>query len=120
MFFVDIMIKSMYNINISKRKGETYFLKEYTIYIRQGNATPYTLKTYKTIDGAKFDLYNMVAIEKERLRPYYVDNDFYDNEYSMVGNIKYMRILEREVTEWTCYKNHHLKNDNKIIFYNNF
>ncbi len=59
----------------------------------------------------------MIQLEEERQRPYFVDNDFYKNKYSMAGKLKYFCIKVREVTEWENYTEEKVKNeDNKIIF----
>lgn len=61
------------------------------------------LHIYNNIDSAKLMLYQMIQLEEERRRPYYVDNDFYKNKYGLVSNVKYMRIKVRDVTEWETY-----------------
>ena len=48
-------------------------MKEYCIYVRQGNASPYIVSSYKNLDSAKLALYNMIAFEEKYQRPYYVD-----------------------------------------------
>ncbi len=58
---------------------------------------------YNNIDSTKLMLYEMITLEEERRRPYYVDNDFYKNKYGLVSNVKYMRIKVRDVTEWETY-----------------
>jgi len=58
---------------------------------------------YNNIDSAKTMLYQMIQLEEERRRPYFVDNDFYKNKYGLVSNVKYMRIKVREVSEWDTY-----------------
>ena len=93
-------------------------MKEYTIYLRQGNAKSYTLETYKTIESAKIKLYDIVNLEVERKRPFFVDNDFFENKYNLGSNLFYMCILEREVEDWHKYSNEKEKkcNKNKIIY----
>lgn len=54
---------------------------EYTIYCIWNGGTPFYLHTYDSIFKAKQDLYEMIELEKKRNRIYYVDNDFYENEY---------------------------------------
>lgn len=54
---------------------------EYTIFLRHGSAKPYTLGTYKSIEGAKAKLYDIINLEIERKRPFFVDNDFFENKY---------------------------------------
>lgn len=57
--------------------------KEYGIYIRQGQGKPYMLQTFNDINLAKIKLFEMIALEEERERPYFVDNDFYNNKYNI-------------------------------------
>ena len=97
-------------------------MKEYSIYIRQGNGKPYTIGTYNSIYDVKIALGNMVRLEEERQRPYYVDNDFWDNSYSLISNLRYFCIKEREVSEWEKYSEvsslEKKQNDNIIYFTN--
>ena len=63
----------------------------------------------------------MVSLEEERGRPYFVDNDFFDNKYNFSTKLKYFCLKVRDVTEFKPYseeeeKNN--KNDNNIIFCN--
>lgn len=97
-------------------------MKEYGIYIRQGSGTPYMIHFFDNIDSAKLKLYEMIHLEEERQRPYFVDNDFFDNKYIMVGKLKYFCIKEREITEWINYSSRKTNdvNTNKIIFLNNY
>lgn len=97
-------------------------MKQYGIYIRQGSGTPYMIHFYDNIYSAKQKLYEMIQLEEERQRPYFVDNDFFDNKYSLVGNLKYFLIKERDVSDWENYSEEvtKMKNDNKIIYFNNF
>lgn len=75
---------------------------------------------FNNIDSAKLKLYEMVQLEIDRARPYFVDNDFFDNQYTMSLQLKYFCIKERDVTEWSNYSEvqSHLKDNNKIIYFN--
>lgn len=75
---------------------------EYSILIIQNGGKPYYLKNYNTFESCFEALENMISLEKERGRLFFVDNDFYPNEFKFVGyeNIKYFCIKSREVTEW--------------------
>ena len=96
-------------------------MKEYVIYHRHGSGKPYTLNTYKTIDSAKMKLYDIVSLEDERQRPYFVDNDFFNNKYRLVGDLYYLCIMEREVSEWKRYTEEKaLQKDNKILYFMNY
>jgi hypothetical protein len=97
-------------------------LKEYCIYVRQGSGTPYILHTYPDIFSAKRCIQRLVDLEEERNRMYFVDNDYFYNKYFHAGNLKYMCIQEREVTEWEKYSelNNIIKNKNNIVYLKNY
>ena len=50
-------------------------MKEYGIYIRQGEGKPYILQTFNDIDLAKIKLYEMLCFEEQRQRSYFVDRE---------------------------------------------
>ncbi|MCI8411871.1 MAG: hypothetical protein HFJ40_05525 [Clostridia bacterium] len=95
-------------------------MKEYGIYIRQYSGTPYMIHIYDNITSAKLKLYEMIQLDEERQKPYFVDNDFYNNKYNISIKLKYYCIKEREVSEWKNYseEKNNRENDNKIIFLN--
>ena len=93
-------------------------MKEYGIYIRQGSGTPYMIHFFNNIDSAKFKLFEMIDIEDHRSRPYFVDNDFFYNKYTLSLQLKYFCIKEREVSEWSNYSEKLSHRDNKIIYFN--
>ena len=96
-------------------------MKEYSIYIKQGSGTPYILHTYPNIFSAKMCIQRLVALEEERNRMYFVDNDYFHNRYSYAGNLKYMRIQVREVTEWENYSEmNNTKKENNIVYFKNY
>jgi len=93
---------------------------EYIIYCVYNGGKPFYLHTYDNINIAKIDLYNMIELEKKRNRPYYVDNDFFENEYSSNVLGKYFCIKQREVTEFIKYEEYKnsYKNNNIVQFKN--
>lgn len=96
-------------------------MKEYGIYIRQYSGKPYMIHFFNDIEIAKLKLYDMISLEEERERPYYVDNDFFKNTYNMSIKLKYFCIKEREVSEWENYsETNEKKEENKIVFFQNF
>ena len=95
-------------------------MKEYGIYIRHGEGKPYMLQIFNDIDLAKIKLFDMISLEEQRNRPYFVDNDFYDNKYNISIKLKYFCIKEREVTEWEKYSEEKEIEQNNIIYFNNF
>lgn len=97
-------------------------MKEYGIYIRCKGGTPYLIHFFDNITDAKLKLYDMISLEEERGRPYFVDNDFFDNKYSCNLNLKYFCIKEREISEFKTYseeKSNELEK-NKILYFQNF
>ena len=83
--------------------------KEFCIYIRNGRGTPYNISPYYNFQDTLIALNNMVSLELERGRFFYVDNDFYDNKYppNMYGKyfcidvaILKNRVENREATNY--------------------
>lgn len=97
-------------------------MKEYCIYVRNGSAKPYYLKSFESFLEASRALTEIITLEEERQRPYYVDNDFFDNKYNNISNLKYLCIKEREVSEWSKYSEEEKIKERykKIIYINNF
>lgn len=97
-------------------------MKEYCIYCIWNGGTPFISNTCKTLESAKAKLFDMVSLEEDRGRPYFVDNDFFNNKYSYAGKLKYFCIKERTVSEWEKYSEEktNIENRNKVIYINNF
>lgn len=95
-------------------------MKEYGIYIRCHGGTPYMIHFYDNILSAKQKLYEMIQIEEDRGRPYFIDNDFFSNKYPCSIDLKYYCIKERDITDWQNYseKNNIIKDDKIINFFN--
>ena len=93
-------------------------MKEYTIFARHGTAKPFTIGSYKSITSAKLKLYDIIGLEIERKRPFFVDNDFFNNKYNLGSNLFYLSILEREVQEWKKFEENAKVNDNLFYLYN--
>ena len=93
-------------------------IKEYTILCIYNGGKPFFLNTFYSLEDAKIKLYDMISLEIERNRAYYVDNDFFNNIYPYnLEHCKYFCIKERNVTEWektTLVK----ENKNNIIYFN--
>ena len=71
-------------------------MKQYGIYIRCNGGTPYMIHFYDNILSAKQELFDMIQLEEDRGRPYFVDNDFFNNKYSCNLNLKYF-VLKKEM-----------------------
>ena len=92
---------------------------EYCIYIQKGSCTPYVVGTYNSIYDAKHALNNMLELYKIRRKLYFVDNDFYDNEFSNLCSSDYYCIKVRQVSEWKKYSEFSSHNNNILQFYKN-
>ena len=78
---------------------------------------PFYIQPYYSLEDAKVSLYQMISLEKERNRAYYVDNDFFENIFpSNMQNLKYFCIKERNVTEWEKAITTKVKKNNIIYF----
>lgn len=97
-------------------------MKQYGIYIRQGSGTPYMIHFFNSINSTKLKLYEMIQLDEERQRAYFVDNDFFVNKYNISTKLKYYSIRVREVSEWEKYSEEEIGEleDNKIIFLNDY
>lgn len=97
-------------------------MKEYCLYIRNGNGKPYTIETSLSIEKVKTTLYSITQLEEERQRPYFVDNDFFDNKYSLSFKQKYLCIKERDVTDWVNYSEEKTNSNNKsnILYFSDY
>ena len=94
--------------------------KEYTIYCVYNGGKPFNLLTFKSFNDALIHLYNIIDLEKERNRAYYVDNDFFNNIFPPnLQNLKYFCIKERDVSDWIKYKSISNKKNNIIYFNKN-
>lgn len=97
-------------------------MKQYGIYVRQGSGTPYMIHFFDDINSAKFKLYEMIRLEEERQRPYFVDNDFFNNKYNISTKLRYYCLKIREVSEWENYSEEKVKSnaENKILYFCNY
>lgn len=95
-------------------------MKEYTIFCIYNGGIPFELKRFNNIQEAKNKIYEMIQLEEERKRIYYVDNDFFENKYTLgLQSSKYFCIKERAVSEWIKYeekKEISKKKNNILIF----
>ena len=82
--------------------------------------TPFYFDSFYSIYEAKSKLYDIISLEQERGRPYYVNNDFFKNEYTQNVKGKYFCIKERNVSKWVEYKEINNQIKNNIIFFNEF
>ena len=94
------------------------FIKEYAILCIYGRGRPFYIQPYFSLEDAKTTLYDMVNLEIERNRAYYVDNDFFENVFpNGIQNSKYFCIKERTVSNWETVSKFK-QNKNNIIYFN--
>lgn len=79
-------------------------MKEYCIYNIWNGGKPFISNIYNNLDDAILFVKECVELEKERGRPYYVDNDFFKNEFPASMRGKYYCIKCREITPWIKYE----------------
>lgn len=113
-----------------KLENNTKEKSEYCIYQINRGGQPFIYHIYDNLENAKLDLYNLISLEKERNRPYYVNNDFYENEYTPNISSKYFCIRKRTVTQWENYSKQKEKqeqentenkmNKNNLILFENY
>ena len=86
---------------------------EYALYVRVKNATPY-ISPFIT-DDINLVFRQIEDIEKKHNRynqAFYIDNDFYNNEYSKAENGVYYKFLVRKVNDWHDLK---LQQEKKVL-----
>lgn len=95
---------------------------EYTIYCIYNGGKPFCLNTYHNINDVKLHLYDMISLEEQRHRPYYVQNSFFKNKYPPTIIGKFFCIKEREVSEWEIYDEYEKQSfkNNNIVYFENF
>lgn len=97
--------------------------EEYTIFCRCGQGKPYNLHTFDNLEVAKIKLYDIISLEQERNRPYYVHNDFYENEYPPTVGCKIFCIKKRTISDWEIYSQleeqlkHNSEEHNNVILF---
>lgn len=90
---------------------------EYCIYCIINGGTPFIRGPFTNLADTIHVLENLVTLEKMRNRYYYVDNDFFENEYHLInGNGKYFCIKQRRVTDWVRYNKPEKRSDNNIYY----
>lgn len=92
-------------------------MKEYVLYCINNGGKPFLLLPHETFEECYNQLLNIVNLEEERHRVYYVDNDFWNNKFpNNIQGSKYICLKEREVSEWKTYSKYGKKKNNIIYF----
>lgn len=93
-------------------------MKEYSIYCICNNGKPYFVQPYYNLFEAQNSLNIMIEGCKKRRKPYFVDNDFFINEFPyLIDTGMYYCIKEREVSEWEKVVT---KTNNKVVNFKNY
>lgn len=93
---------------------------EYAIEVIHGKGSPYLVGTYRSSRDAKIALDNMLKLYRVRRKIFFVDNDFYNNEFPNSIGGDYYCIKQRNVSEWTVYSECRMDTNykNNIINFN--
>ena len=70
-----------------------------------------------SLASAKLKLYDIISLEIERKRPFFVDNDFFENKYALGSELFYISILERDVKEWRKFSEIDSAKNNLLFLY---
>lgn len=74
---------------------------EYTCYIQVKSATPYINVWYATSMAEVYEFVREIEQRHNRTHtPFYIDNDFYNNNYSLGSHNYYYRFMKRKVNDW--------------------
>lgn len=97
---------------------------EYCLKTCHPNGRPYLSPTYKEFRDVNHLLDCKIESQERGHHLYYVDNDFYNNQYPCGAGVYYC-ILKREVHQWEKYSHfaNNQKNTNErsnIYYLNNF
>lgn len=97
------------------------FKEEFAILKINNRGSPFILNTFDNIEKAKTELFTLINQDEKRNKIYYIDNDFFENKYTVGLNAqKYYRIIKRKITEWETYKSareSNKTNNNKILIF---
>lgn len=73
---------------------------EYCLYIRNGTGCPYIARTFDDMFEAQRYIIELEKRNNRFHRIFYVDNEFYKNQYSPNIEGIYYKILKREINDW--------------------
>lgn len=73
---------------------------EYALYVRVGKACPYIKRVFVSIDDVYRYIHEIEKRHNHYSQSFYIDNDFYKNEYANVNVDTYYKFLRRNVEDW--------------------
>lgn len=99
--------------------NDKHYEYEYALYCRVGNACPYIREiNYITdMDGVYRYIEEIEKKHNHYRQIFYIDNDFYKNNYSINMNGTYYKFLRRKVQDWEEFGVKQGRATNNNIFY---
>ena len=73
---------------------------EYALYCRHGQGIPFIARTFDDIYEVKRFIQEVEKRHNHYHQIFYIDNDFYENQYSINLNGTYYKFLRRPVSDW--------------------
>ena len=73
---------------------------EYVLYCRHENALPFFVRTFDSYEDVCRFINELVKRHNHYRQIFYIDNDFYKNQYSINLNGTYYKFLRRPVADW--------------------
>lgn len=77
---------------------------EYGIYCQVGSGTPYIRKIYSDMKQVYVAIEEIEKRHNHYRQLFYIDNDFYDNKYTLQCGGTYYKVLRRPIAEWEEFK----------------
>lgn len=73
---------------------------EYVLYCRHSDAIPYISRTFDSFPDVLRYIEELEKRHNHYHQIFYIDNDFYENKYSININGTYYKFLRRPVADW--------------------
>ena len=73
---------------------------EYMLYCQHGTGQPFIARTFNGFDEVKRYTEELEKKHNHYHQNFYIDNDFYNNQYSINQNGTYYKFLRRPVADW--------------------
>lgn len=73
---------------------------EYAVYCRVSTACPYIVRIFENKRQLKIFMEGIIKWHNRYHQVFYIDNEEYDNEYSINEGGTYYKILKRAVNDW--------------------
>lgn len=79
---------------------------EYALYIQYNTATPYIneLRYVHDINGIKREIDEIEKKARRMKKRFYIDNEFYNNQYSLETGGIYYKFIRRKINDWVEFE----------------